>query len=52
MINNLEFLVDPEIALKQYFSSRNMLYILLTVNLLLETLLTLYVMTYESAILD
>jgi len=42
-VNNLEFLVDPEVALKQYFQSRNMMYMLLGLNMIFESLLTLYV---------
>ena len=38
--------------MKQYFTTRNYLYVLLILNLLLETLLTVYVFHYESFIID
>ena len=51
-MNNLEYLVDPDAAIKNYFSSRNVLYILLAMNTLLELLVTYYVMRHEAIILD
>lgn len=51
IVNNLEYLVDPEIAIKQYFQNRNILYFLLTLNLLFESLLTVYIIKNEFFIL-
>ena len=50
-MSNLEYLVEPEIAIKQYFSNRSILYFLLALNLLFETLLTVYIAKNEQFII-
>ena len=50
-MNNLEFLVDPQQAVDMYVSNRNILYLLLGLNMLLELLITVYVFKNEGAIL-
>ena len=52
LVTNLEYLVEPEVAIKQYYSNRNVLYFLLSLNLLFETLLTIYVVKNEDFILN
>lgn len=51
LVNNLEYLVEPETAIKQYFSNRRVLYMLILMNLLFETLMTLYIIKNEEFII-
>lgn len=52
LVNNLEFLVDPQQAVEMYVCNRNILYLLLAANMVLETLITIYVYKNEGAILN
>lgn len=51
LVNNLEFLVEPQQAISQYARSRNLLFLLLAINLVFEVLITLYVFRNEDFIL-
>ena len=51
LVNNLEFLVDPHQAMDLYISNRNILYILLAMNMIFESLITYFVFKNESTIL-
>jgi len=52
MVENLEYMVEPEQALKDYFEVRNFMYFLLFLNLILEVLMTVYVVKNEVLILN
>lgn len=47
----MEYLVEPETAIKQYFSNRKVLYLLILLNLLFETLMTIYIIKNEEFII-
>lgn len=49
--NNLEYLVEPQLAVGQYVKSRNILYGLLSLNLIFELTITMYVFRNEEFIL-
>lgn len=51
LVNNLEYLVEPDVAIKSYFKARNIMYLLLALNLALEFVVTYYVMLHENVIL-
>ena len=52
LVNNLEYLVEPESAIGNYFSSRNTLYVLLVTNILLEVLVTFYAFRHKQFVLE
>ena len=52
LVNNLEYLVEPESAIKNYFYSRNILYLLMFTNVMLQVLITYYVIRHEALILE
>ena len=51
LVNNLEYLVEPEVAIKNYFHNRNLLFFILALNLVFENLLTVYIWKNELFIL-
>lgn len=51
LVNNLEFLVDPQQAVDLYISNRNILYFLLGLNMIFEVLISYFVITHEQEIL-
>ena len=50
-MDNLEFLIEPEAAIKEYFTSKNLLYLLLLMNMLSELLICYYFLMNENDIL-
>ena len=52
LVNNLEYLVEPEDAISNYFHSRNVLYLLMLANICLQFLITYYVIRHEAMILE
>lgn len=51
LVNNLEFLVEPQQAVSAYAKSRNILYGLLSLNLLFELFITTWIFRNEAFIL-
>jgi hypothetical protein len=52
LVSNMEFLVDPENVLKDYFRSRLILLLIIWFNLTCEILLTFWVLKNEESILE
>lgn len=52
LVNNLEYLVEPESAISNYFSSRTTLYVLLFTNIILEVLVTYYAFKHKGFVLE
>ena len=50
-VNNLEYLVEPDTAIKSYYSIRNYFIFLLTINMIFELLITYYIMQNEMDIM-
>ena len=44
LVNNIEFVENPGIAMQLYFDHRMVLYILIMLNLFFESLLTIYML--------
>jgi len=51
LVSNLEYLVDPETSIKDYFTSRNVLYLVLALNIIFESLLTVFILKNEIFVL-
>lgn len=51
MINNLEFILDPDLAIRQYFYHRVVLFILMMINLFFELALTIYIYRNQDILL-
>ena len=51
LVNNLEYLVEPDQTIKSYYQNRNALYILIAFNFLLEILIAIYIVKNEDFIL-
>ena len=52
LVSNMEFLVDPENVVKDYFRSRLILLLIIWFNLTCEILLTFWVIKNEETILE
>ena len=52
MVENLEYMVEPDQALKDYLEVRNYMYFLLLFNLIFEVMMTAYVVKNEFQILN
>jgi hypothetical protein len=52
LVNNLEYLVEPDAAITAYYKSRKIMFTLILANILLGTLIGFYVMRNESIILQ
>lgn len=52
LMDNMEYLVEPDQAIKNYFEVRNHLYFILLLNLLFEALMTVYIVKNELEILN
>ena len=51
LLNNMEYLMDPERTLNSYYEARIYLTMGLILNLLLEVLVTIYIFKHEDKIL-
>lgn len=51
LVSNLEYLVDPETSIKDYFTSRSILYVVLALNIIFESLLTVFILKNEIFVL-
>ena len=52
LVSNMEFLVDPESVVKDYFRSRLILLLIIWFNLTCEILLTFWVLKNEDSLLE
>ena len=51
-MENMEYLVEPDQAIKNYFEVRNYMFYLLIFNAALEAIMTIYIMKNEMVILE
>lgn len=51
LMDNMDYLVEPDQAIKNYFDVRNHLYIILLLNMVFECLMTMYIVKNELEIL-
>ena len=51
-MDNMEYLVEPDQAIKNYFEVRNYLYFILLLNIIFEGLMTTYIVKNELEILQ
>ena len=51
MVNNLEFILDPDLAIRQYLYHRVVLFILMMINLFFELALTIYIYRNQDILL-
>lgn len=51
-MDNLEYLVEPDQAIKNYFEVRNHLYFIMFLNLMFESFMTIYIVKNEIEILN
>ena len=51
LANNLEYLVEPQSAVEQYISNRNVLFFLIGLNLIFEGFITTYIFQNEDFII-
>jgi len=51
-MSNLEYLVEPDVAIKNYYECRNYMYLVLVLNLVFEIMMTLYIVNNEMEILN
>jgi len=52
MMDNLEYLVEPDEAISKYFSDRNFLYLIMSIGFISEIMLTWYIFSNEMYNLD
>lgn len=52
LMDNLEYLVEPDQAIKNYFEVRNHLYFIMFLNLMFESFMTIYIVKNEIEILN
>ena len=52
LVDNMDYLVEPDQAIKNYFEIRNYMYYILLLNVIFEALMTAYIIKNEMLILN